>query len=154
MAIEVSVEKQEWCVRPADPDDQWDAGDYDGRVSWVQATWSNEPADPIGWRGSLFDVPGVKLGDTVYVVVADYTSGSTFGTSAGSVEVLDVFASADAAFALARAAEAFSGGSRSAGTLAAWEFEHGGKKYYASWLGYFENLKEVRVWDCFVRPAR
>lgn len=154
MTVEVRFDKREWCTREADPGDPWDNGSYDGRVSAVEALWTGKDPDPIGWRSSLFEADGAVPGDTVFVVVADYTSGSTFGTTAGSAEVLNVFRSSDTAFALARAAEAFTGGvvGRS-GTLAAWEFEHAGQTYYANWLGYFECLKEVRVWDCFLRPA-
>jgi hypothetical protein len=153
MAVEVHVEKQEWCSREPDPEDSWDAGDYDGYVDSVEAFWVDRPADPIQWHGSTFEADGAVPGDRVYVVVADYASGSTFGTTAGSHEVLNVFKSGAAALGLAQAAEQFTGAERAPGSLATWEFEHDGQKYYASWLGYFENLRDVRVWDCFLRPA-
>jgi hypothetical protein len=153
MTVEVRFEKDEWCTRRPDPEDPWDNGSYDGRVSRVEAVWVEKDPDPVGWRSSLFGADGAVPGDTVFVVVADHTSGSTFGTSAGSAEVLDVFKSPVDAFALAVVAETFTEAARRSGTLAAWRFEHGGRTYYANWLGYFEVLKEVRVWDCLLRPA-
>lgn len=149
MAVKVIVETETWVTRERDPEDEWDAGDEDGRVSWVSAEVCTEGADENytfygrGHMPVVFDCDAAE-GDTVFVVVADYTSGSTFGTSAGYFHILTVTKSYEEAVELARAAEAV--------TQSQFEFEHNGIKYHVPWTGYFERLQEVRVWDCFLRP--
>ncbi len=149
MTVKVTVETETWWVRHPDPTDTWDAGCEDGRVSSVMAEVSTEQADKdttfygYGHMPVVFDCDAVE-GETVFVVAADYTGGSTFGTSAGYFHVLTVTKSFEEATNLAQAAEAVTSGQ--------FEFEHNGTKYYVPWTGYFERLKEVRVWDCYLRP--
>lgn len=149
MAVKVIVETETWVTRERDPEDEWDAGDEDGRVSWVSAEVCTEDADENytfygqGHMPVIFNCDAVE-GDTVFVVVADYTSGSTFGTSAGYFHILTVTKSYEEAMELARTAEAV--------TQSQFKFEHDGVEYYVPWTGYFERLNEVRVWDCFLRP--
>ena len=157
MAVSVKVTKDEWCTRSPDPDDQWDSGDYDGRVSAVEAEWYDgdleRPDGIVRFREHTFHADGAMPGELVHVVVADYLSGSTFGTTAGSYEVIEVFRDRNKALELARIAEEFKGEQRSQGILAGWEYSYEDKTYFATWLGYFETLKSVRVWDCYLRPA-
>ena len=149
MAIEVFVETETWWVREPDPTDRWDAGCEDGRVVSVEARVTTTEADANytfygrGHMPVVFDCEAVE-GETVFVVVADYTSGSTFGTSAGYFHILTVTKSFEGAMGLARAAEAV--------PKHDFEFEYNGTQYYVPWTGYFETLKEVRVWDCYLRP--
>jgi len=149
MTVRVTVETETWQTRAPDPTDSWDAGDEDGRVSWVSAEVCTDGADENytfygqGRMPVVFDCDATE-GETVFVVVADYTSGSTFGTSAGYFHILTVTKSLEEAMELARAAEAV--------PRSQFEFEHAGTKYYVPWTGYFERLQEVRVWDCYLHP--
>lgn len=149
MSVMVWVETETWWVRKPDPTDKWDAGRQDGRVVDVRAGISSDPAEEyptLYGRGGLagtYDCDAME-GDTVFVVVADFTSGSTFGTTAGYYQILSVTKDFEDAMGLARAAEAVRGSQ--------FEFEYNDVQYYVGWTGYFESLKEVRVWDCFLRP--
>jgi hypothetical protein len=149
VAIEVLVETETWWVKEPDPTDRWDAGCQDGRVVGVEARVTTTEVDTDytfygrGHESVVFGCDAME-GETVFVVVADYTSGSTFGTSAGYFHVLEVTKSFEKAMGLARAAEAVS--------KREFEFEYDGARYYVPWTGYFEQLKEVRVWDCYLRP--
>jgi hypothetical protein len=138
--IVVSVETEVWTVRLPDPDDSWDAGDTGGRVvgvrAWTARDWEQNSFRRYGgydsWEGGL----AVNPGDYVYAVVADYESGSTFGRDGGHASVLDVFADITMADELAQVAE----------NAVEYSFRYNGRDYYASWLGYFESLNEMRVW--------
>ncbi len=149
MAVEVLVETETWWVRQPDPTDRWDAGCQDGRVTDVTARVTMDQADEdYSFYGRdhmpvVFDCDATER-DTVFVVVADYTSGSTFGTSAGYFHILRVTKDFNEAMDLARAAEAV--------PRSQFEFEYNGTKYHVPWTGYFETLKEIRVWDCYLRP--
>ena len=141
MAVEITVYTREWVTREADPDDRWDRGDTDGYVSGVRARWVPGNGDPVSWRAERFDV-ACGVGSTVYVVVAHYETGDTFGRTGGQYDVLDVLPDADSAMALAQAARAVG---RSEFT-----FSHNGKDYGVSWTGYFERLDDIRVWPVIV----
>lgn len=149
MAVKVTVETETWVTREPDPSDSWDAGSEEGRVSSVRAEVStDEPERDFTFYGRghmpvTFDCDAVE-GETVFVVVADYGSGSTFGTFGGYFHVLTVTKSYEEAMGVARAAEVV--------TSSQFEFKHNGVTYYAPWTGYFETLNEVRVWDCYLRP--
>lgn len=149
MTIKVIVETETWTVREPDPTDPWDAGNEDGRVSAVTAEVSTEDISVDhtfygrGHMPVIFNCDAVE-GETVFTVVADYGSGSTFGTFGGYFHILTVTKSYEEAMGLARAAETLN--------RSEFEFEYNGVTYYAPWTGYFERLNEVRVWDCFLRP--
>lgn len=149
MSVKVWVETETWWVREPDPTDRWDAGWQDGRVTDVRAEVSTEAGrgdQTLYGRGGFpetYECDAVEA-DTVFVVVADFTSGSTFGTTAGYFQILTVTKSYEEAIGLARAAEAVPGGQ--------FQFEFNEVQYYVAWTGHFESLKEVRVWDCYLRP--
>jgi hypothetical protein len=139
LKIAVSAETDTWTTRNPDPEDSWDQGDSEGRVSNVRAFVDR--GNSYHYGDSIAKDLDVKYGDTVYAVVADYSSGSTFGRSGGHAQVLDVFTTPEEAAALAEAA--------GAGTD--YSFEHNGKDYSRSWVGYFEDLNDLAVWDVIVR---
>lgn len=138
MKIVVSAQTKTWQTRPADPDDRWDAGNTRGCVSdvnaWVARDWETDTGygGYDSWSGDLDVLPG----DYIYAVVADYESGSTFGRDGGHVSLLDVFVDIRTADSLAQVAEA----------ATEYGFWFGDREYYAAWMGYFEQLQDMRVW--------
>lgn len=140
--IVVTAETERWTSRPADPRDSWDSGDTEGRVTDVIA-YIESRTDRSHYGGSVCVDLDVPLGGTVYAVVADYSSGDTFGRSGGHASVLDAFATKDEAEALADALTVEGDWSYSV--------EHNGKRYYRAWAGYFEELNDLAVWTCTVR---
>jgi hypothetical protein len=147
MAVKVRVETETWMVKEPDPADEWDHGTEDGFVALVEAEYVNEPATEnrtfYGRSGMrfIFDCDAVP-GDMVFVVVADYRSTSTFGTTAGYFHVLAVTKSYEDAVGLATAARG------AQGSL----LEHEGVTYYTPWTGTCEELNDVWVWDCHLLP--
>lgn len=142
----VNTETRVWSTRAADPTDRWDQGDSAGEVTNVSASITErERAD--GWGDDYLikefeeDIPP---GTPLFTVVADYSSGSTFGRSGGYAQVLDVFTSKDEAIALGQAAK--TSGERD------YEFFYEGKNYHRSWVGFFERLQSLDVWQVFLRP--
>lgn len=139
LKIGISAETDTWYTRAPDSNDSWDRGDTAGRVSNVTAFVDRNDGY---YRGcSLAKDMDVQLGDTIYAVVADYEVGSTFGRSGGHSQVLDAFTTEEEAAALLEAAKADNG----------YGFTHNGQNYNRNWVGYFESLNELTVWECEVR---
>lgn len=87
----------------------------------------------------------VKLGDDVYVLWAEYSSGDSFGHgNRNRVDVVHVFKDPVAAFAARDAllAEDSEGYKTDSGTKI---------NYYRPWTGYFESLDNLHVDKCWVR---
>lgn len=140
MTVTVDVDVETWTTAEVDPDDSWSRESTDGYVSGVRVYSSDKPADPVSYRAETFAVD-VKKGDTVYVVVADYSSGDTFGTDGGYYQVVDVLTDEEEAEELSKAASAVSGLS----------LEFKGREYYVGWTGYFEFLNNIHVFAEIVR---
>lgn len=156
MSILIGTETEVYTVVEADPDDEWDNGVTEGYVSNVWACLSDK--EPRSWSESIVvDIPGVEVGDTLYVVVADYSDGDTFGRYGGYSQVLDAFTDLETAKGLAEASDqSYTEDWRKEYK---WDFEYNGKEYHRSWAGYFEILNSVDVWkvtvlDCAVDPYR
>lgn len=140
--IVVSTEVENRTTRERDESDGWDIGDTEGYVSNVVAFIERE-GDPSYYGDSHGkDLPDVKIGDTVYAVVADYESGCTFGRTGASGAVLDFFTDPEEAQALAEAALNKPEDAR---------LVHNGVSYYCPWDGYFEYLQSLDVWACVVK---
>lgn len=151
--VVVSAETREWTTRERDPNDSWDIGDTAGEVHNVVA-WL-EPQE-VGYYGDSHgkDIPGAKLGDTVYAVVADYDSGCTFGRSGGHASVLDFFTDPAEAKALADAALKPDGKEDRWGRQVDrfdYSFTHNGETYHRAWVGYFESLNSLDIWECRIK---
>lgn len=144
--IVVSADTQVGVTRERDPNDPWDQGDTSGHVSNVRAFLDRH--DGVYYGESKARDLDVKVGDTVYAVVADYESGSTFGRSGGHAQVLDVFTTLKEAEGLVEAATAPPKGD---GYEDRYSFTHEGETYSRSWVGYFERLQSLDVWDIVVR---
>lgn len=140
--VVASAETESWVTRRADPDDKWDVGDSAGRVTNVEVVVSQEEQSYYG--SSVGRNLDVNVGDTVYAVAADYSSGCTFGRSGGHGQVLDVFTDPAEAQSLAEAALQI--GERD------YSFKHNNVEYRADWQGYFESLNSIDVWECTVKP--
>lgn len=125
-------------------------GSTAGRVTNVIAFIERE-ASPYYGESAGKDIPDVKQGDTVYAVVADYSSGDTFGQDGGHSQVLDFFSDPDEADGLLRAAQA---DPTSDDFHNRYSFTYNGKEYNRAWAGYFESLNDLEVWACTVRPDR
>jgi hypothetical protein len=137
--IVVSAETEIHSVREADPNDPWDSGDTSGSVTNVIAFI--DPHDGHHYGSSKAKPMAVPFGATVYAVVADYSTGDTFGTSGGHAQVLDFFITVEEAEGLLEAAKA--GGD--------YGFTCNGVTYSRSWVGYFENLNSLDIWEVQVR---
>lgn len=146
----VTAETREWTTRERDHEDEWDAGDTAGEVSNVVAFVESTSQGYYG-ASHARDLP-VEAGDTVWAVVADYESGCTFGRSGGHADVMEVFASAEEAETFASAAMVYDGPEdRWGGKSHAYGFEYEGKSYSRAWVGHFESLNSVDVWECVVK---
>lgn len=153
MKIVVTAETEEWSTRERDPNDEWDIGDTDGRVSNVVA-YVDSINEHFYYGASAGKEIDATAGDTVYAVVADYNSGCTFGQSGGHADVLDFFVSNEEAEALAEAALKPDGKEDRYGRTENrydYSFTFGGREYSRAWVGYFESLNSLDVWQVVVK---
>lgn len=151
--IVVSAETRTWTTRERDTSDSWDNGDTAGEVSNVVAFIEGQEVSYYGDSHGK-DIPGLKLGDTVYAVVADYESGCTFGRDGGHASVLDFFATGEEAKALADAALKPDGKEDRWGRSVDrfdYSFDFNGETYHRAWVGYFESLNSLDVWECRIK---
>lgn len=118
-----------WCCRP----------DTRSELSGIHVyadEGSYAPAYPV--RAS------VKAGDTVFVVVVDYSTGDTFGNDDGMFVAAGVELTRERAEELAEAV-------RKANDSGAWDVEYDGWAYYCgSWTGYFECVNSIDVYEAEV----
>lgn len=137
--VRIDTETETWTTRARDETDSWDNGDSAGRVSNVTAHFTNAEIHDWAYSGDSLSkefAEDLPAGTLLYAVVADYESGSTFGRSGGYAQVLDVFLLKSAADELAEVAN-----------QEQYSFTHNGKEYHASYVGYFERLQEIAVWE-------
>lgn len=151
--IVVTTEVENHVTRVADSDDQWDIGDEEGSVTNVIAYETEELQNYYG--DSFGKEMDVEVGGTVYAVVVDYSSGCTFGRTGAQGKVLDVFTDPKEAEDLANAALKPDGyreewGGRKVAKYD-YSFKHNGQEYYRAWVGYFEDLQDLSVWEVQVR---
>lgn len=147
MIVEFSTEVERW--QEEGPDDAYLKGEpysYRGSeggsctnvTAAVAQDQSKTPA--FGYCTASKDLP-VQPGDTVYVVVATYTTGDTFGSDGGQTQILDAFVDPDEAAELAGVAK----------EADQYSFEHNGQNYRPAWIGYFEHLDDMSVWEVVVK---
>jgi hypothetical protein len=143
-SIVISVDTWTKSVGGYNPDDSWSRDSSEGGISAVHARTLREGEDEhsyyygMSWQGELDVLPG----DTVFAVVAAYTTGDTFGYDGGNAQVLDAFVYDDRAkaYELQKAAEKATYGG----------FTFYGKEYYPNWVGYFESLDSLQVYPVVV----
>lgn len=150
MNILIGTEVEVYVSAPPNPSD----GDYshestDGRVTNVWACFTEDSTRTWG-DSIIMEAPeGFEDGGTLFAVVADYSSGDTFGTSGGHSQVLDAFINSDTAEALAaKALEHKKDGWR---VEYEYDFKFLNKKYHRQWAGYFEHLNSLDIWEVQVR---
>lgn len=141
--IEFGTHVKEYITRHPDPTDDWDIGDTEGYVENVTATIVDELKPYYGCSLGKEFPDSVGLGSTLYVVVADYTSGCTFGRTGAQGKILDAFEDPEEAMELAEAARA----------VKDYGFAHKGQMYSTDWLGYFEELQSLDVWTVTIGPG-
>lgn len=134
MKLDVYYDGYDMQVREPDGDG-WDRGD----THFIPTELRAVPND------GAFDL-AVKPGDEIYVIVAVYDTGDTFGRKAMRHEVMGAFAALDEAKPVYRKYMEFADPNPSpTKPIVSWGFEHDGKHYYVPWLGYFE-----RYVDCYI----
>jgi hypothetical protein len=145
--IVISAEVEVWTSREADSSDSWDRGDTDGYVSNVWASYTDDPARY--WSDSIVIEEPENFNGTLYAVVADYSSGDTFGRDGGHAQVLDAFADEEMAKALSFTALEHKKQDWRVGYD--YNFNFGDREYHRSWAGYFEHLNSLDIWEIKVR---
>ncbi len=141
--VEFSTSVKDYQTREPDPSDSWDIGDVDGYVDNVTARPSDELQPYYACSLGKEFPDSVGPGSTLYVVVADYTSGCTFGRTGAQGQVLDAFEDPQEAQALAEAARA----------TTEYNFTYEGVTYRADWMGYFESLSSLDIWEVTVNKS-
>lgn len=82
----------------------------------------------------------VKAGGTIYVVIVTYSSGNTFGSSSGNCSEVWAFDNREQAKACAELI-------RENGSDGPFTQEFQGHQFYTSWVGYFESIEYVDVYE-------
>lgn len=136
--VVVTTSVKDYVTRERDPNDDWDIGDVDGHVDNVSGAIVDELQTYYGCSLGKEFPDHVKVGTRLYAVVADYTSGCTFGRTGAQGQVLDAFETVEEAMALATVAKAVEND---------YSFDHNGHTYRADWVGYFEHLQNLDVWE-------
>lgn len=150
MKLRVELETESWVTRDADPDDKWGRDDMASRLNDL-SVFQVDDDDRAEFEAD------VQVGDPVFVVVAHYSTGDTFGRSDGQVEVMDIFPDAATAYALCDflendPSETITKNGKRIETRFRAEFE--GKDYYKPWVGYFEYLESLKVERSWVQRAQ
>lgn len=127
--------------------EEWN--DYSGCTVRYLADGDGVHGD-IGWYSSRVDIDfDVSPGDVVFVVVAVYTTGGTFGQTRGNTEVVRVYNDGDKAFRLKTAIQENNSKihqNKYSDDSEYWKFDFEGDEIYAgTWKGYFESLDGVHV---------
>lgn len=132
-------DSEHYWERERDPDDMWDAGS-DGYHNYPKAlVIDNDNPDCVGAISSD--------ATEAYLVWAEYTTGCTFGSTAGNVEAIAVFSSKEKAEKCAKQCREYAPSDYN-GWLMHIVLENGkSHELYIPWLGYFESLNSVSV-DC------
>lgn len=119
LKIEVSVETKN--IGGDDPDDYWSRNSTTGDVDVVSVSIIEEDSyDMIATDDNY------KVGDTVYILHAVYTTGDSFGRDGGNYELLGAYKTLDAA------------------KSALVHFENI-NDYSVPWIGYFESLDNIKI---------
>lgn len=121
MYIHFDVETESWVTSEPDSDDKWDRSSTDGSVSVRSAELST-----INSFDSLPAPEGVSIGDTIYLLWAQYGTGDSFGSDGGNYELLEICRTKE------KAQERFS-------------YYENVTDYSVPWNGYFEWLQHLNV---------
>ncbi len=124
--LKFSVHVHTWVTHEADSDDEWDRDSTDGVVTVTKCHLARK--DGYNHLGIEFDV---DVGDTIWLVWAQYSTGDSFGCDGGQYELCSVHKSKHEADA---------------------EIERLGKlnDYSVPWSGYFECLDFIKAQEMVV----
>jgi len=142
--VRVSVETVSFVTEEADPDDSWDRDNTDQQITgWsAEVVDLSKDEDRYYWSESVVAEVDDEA-DEVYVVVARYSTGDTFGNDSGQVFLADAFDDETDAYELLDEFKKHDGyGSRK---VVPFSMEYKGKNYSIPWAGYFENLESLHV---------
>lgn len=141
-------EYEQFIEGSKDENDSWDRHDTQSGVEEIEVLlqeyhmWSEE-----------FEIDDkIKRGQVVYVVLANYDTGDTFGRDYNKTKVVEVFTSADDAHNLVKIINNQRADYSSDGKIDRnYNFFYKNKQYYKFWEGYFESLNGARYESIQVR---
>jgi hypothetical protein len=143
--VTVSVETATYNTSEADPDDSWDRPDTEQSIVGWHAEVTDLSADKNRYYWSESATAEVDDDATeVYVVVAQYSTGDTFGNDSGQIYLADVFDDEnDARDLLDKFKEHDT--RYDYRKVVPFSFNHNGKEYSIPWAGYFEHLENLHI---------
>lgn len=145
MALKVLVESLQYEVQGSyDPSDSWDRPDTNAEYIGTNVYFTNAQNPTGTMYGADFE-SDAEVGDKVYVVIAKYSTGDTFGHDGGQIDVMNVFKERYEADSLIAYLQSKKGNTYSC--------KFGGKDYYIPWNGYFETLEDLFIEECVVQKA-
>ena len=122
--VRIGLKIEYWMAEEPIPGDSWDCGVRDGSVL--------RPFVVASELEKSYRDKEVELELPLYVVVGEYSTGSTFGSDF-EAEIVDCLSEEWAAHALAAEARSFT------------KYGNLSNGYRVPWNGYFERLKGVRI---------
>jgi|SRR5690554_1651022 len=111
-----------------------DRGETDGKLRELRAVYCEGDGD---WWDSRFDC-SAEPGDVVHAVVAQYSTGNSFGRDGCQIKVMNVFKHEDRHLATGLMAALQD-------ENAGFGVEYHGVPYRLPWKGYFESLEKLWV---------
>jgi hypothetical protein len=74
--LRIDLDISTHCIRDIDPEDNWDAGDWEATLHQVRASLRDS-------TGTYYEEALPNVGDTIYVLIERVHTGSTFGYTTG-----------------------------------------------------------------------
>lgn len=145
-SVTVSVETSTYNTSEADPDDSWDRPNTAQEIIGWRAEVTNLEADKdrYYWHESITAEVDDDA-DEIYVVVATYSTGDTFGNDSGQVYLADAFDDESDAHDLLQKFKEFDNAGYGGRKVVPFSFEFNGKEYSIPWAGYFEHLERLHI---------
>ena len=119
--LKVNVKESSTNLGGFDPEDGWSRDSTEGDA-WVESAWISN----LDGYNCISFVDDLVPGETVYVILAVYGTGDSFGSDGGQYEVMD--ASRDEVYILEKLESLKEDGS-----------------YAVPWNGYFNWLQELKL---------
>lgn len=146
MKVQVLISSSEYITEEADPNDSWDRPNTATEINSVRVVKTDKelPDDYRYQSSDVFEVSDdAKL---VYVVIARYSTGDTFGNDDGHYAVFDVLTEEWQVSALmSKILDTVPGWTPDGKVNTKYEFEYNDKTHIVPWSGYFESFEDVEV---------
>ena len=126
--LKFDVAVNTWVTREGDPEDQWDRDSTDGSATVTACHLAHQDGYDVLQASDI-----VAVGDKVWLVWAQYSTGDSFGCDGGRYELCGVFSDSAAADAEVSRLQSVD-------------------DYSVPWNGYFENLDFIKAEEFEVRP--